>query len=476
MLALPAVALTLLAQLPQNGSGGECSAEGAQPVAKIDALKKLAPLAPFTKGGLAKKAGAELVVDEQVETYRVVLTRSARVALPLAVPPPWTGAVELALDGASGDGEPRCFDVRVVFSGDEVVRAELPQPIDVVAHARKKGAPEVNASFRAARIVLYEQRVLTIDDSGAQRTWWIAGKGGLPNTTLLAREVEVPFPAGDPEPTGSGARAYVRSLAALDEKLADDLRAADTNEARAVAFMATADELRAALRKVSPAERLAIARAIDVEKLPKELRPLAAYWRDALTPATDAGDRKARFIVDDSASEVWLDGARVFDRKAGTPTSVEVPVRKRAARVWVVFPEDGKPRVFDTTAVLRPGQIYNVGEGLFSSLSGGARSECIRVVGALPDKEPLRWRELGTPPGPLMDSNEAFRPSGAQDRREVGLVDMNLFAARVPPLPLVYSYTHSGTYEWNVSPSGPVSLRLIDDVKLCKERGTSASP
>jgi hypothetical protein len=176
---------------------------------------------------------------------------------------------------------------------------------------------------------------------------------------------------------------------------------------------------------------------------------------------------------------VWLDGRRVFERSDGSSASVEVPAKRTAVRVWVVFREGEHERVFDTNAVVLPGQIYNVGEGRFAAVTGGGRRECIRVSGQLlteqGDKQPLRWRELGTPPGPLMGTNESFRPSGAQDRREIGVVDKDLFAARVPPLPLVHSYTHPGTYEWSVSPKGEVSLRLMDDLKLCAE-GDAAAP
>jgi hypothetical protein len=75
-----------------------------------------------------------------------------------------------------------------------------------------------------------------------------------------------------------------------------------------------------------------------------------------------------------------------------------------------------------------------------------------------------------------MSGDEAFRPSTAQDRRELGVVDAKLRAALVPPMPLVYSYTHAGTYEWTVTPDGPAALRLLPDVKLCAGEGGDTAP
>jgi len=198
-------------------------------------------------------------------------------------------------------------------------------------------------------------------------------------------------------------------------------------------------------------------------------------------------------LVGDDVDAVYVEGAAVFERSLGASTSVEVPAAREGVRVWIVSRTPDRkqfetpttmppaaPFVFDVRAVLAPGAIYNVGAMRLVPVEGGARRECVRVRGRIDSASGvgvLRWRELGSPPGPLMSADEAFRPSGGQDLRQIGVVDRAQRAARVPPIPLVSAYTQPGTYESTVTPDGGVTLRLLPDVKLCApEGGDTAAP
>jgi hypothetical protein len=447
-----AFALLLASQAPDACAQGAPSLKKALPQAHA-----LAGVSAVFSGARAQRGTGALVVDERIESVTLALARSTLdVTLPLAMPAGARASVSLLAKVESA-----CVQVKVAWADEELVRLEVPVPMEArvrVERAGKEAVRELQLESLSAFPARIELRTVT----GEVHVLYLGR--ALPDASVLMQE-------------NGGARRFLASLASLDSSLSADLEADRSRAARGIAFLAIADRLHDELSSTLPGERLALGTRFDPASLAPALRPLARFWKDALSARPGKTDARARFLVDDDVSAVWVEGVSVFDRAQGASTSVEVPVARTGQRVWIVSAAN-PPVVFDTTAMLQGGAIYNVGAQRLVPVSGGARRECVRVRGKIASgsgAQVLRWRELGSPPGPLMASDEAFRPSGAQDRREIGVVDRMQRAARVPPMPLVYSYTHAGTYEWTVTPEGSVSLRLLSDVKLCASDGADVA-
>jgi hypothetical protein len=136
--------------------------------------------------------------------------------------------------------------------------------------------------------------------------------------------------------------------------------------------------------------------------------------------------------------------------------------------VWIVSSDAAKPpTVHDTHAVLKKGELYSVAKTVVQHVGAGARRECLRVDGVLPSRQPIYWRDLGTPPGPILGVNDAYRPPFDAAERSVTVVSNARAGALFPPIPLVYSYTHPGSYRWLLSADGTVRLDLVEDDALC---------
>lgn len=123
--------------------------------------------------------------------------------------------------------------------------------------------------------------------------------------------------------------------------------------------------------------------------------------------------------------------------------------------------------VHDTHAVLKKGELYSVAKTVVQHVGAGARRECLRVDGTLPSRQRIYWRDLGQPPGPILGAEDAYRPPFDAAERSVTVVSNARGGALFPPIPLVYSYTHPGSYRWRLSQDGTVRLDLLDDDELC---------
>jgi hypothetical protein len=450
-------ALLLASMLAQQHTLPRCDLGGAPILRAAPELKQLQGARALFGAARAQKGPERTDVDERVTPLTIgVQADGMNATLPLALPRGARGDLVLSFTAHA------CLEAQLVHDANDVSRLEWVWPIQAKLTFKRGAAPAVERNIKLERITLHATHVVLVSTTGEEQSVYLGKK--LPDAALLHER--------------GGARAYLSSLAALDGALTDDINADASPAAQAIVFLAQAERLRHEIASLPPARRLELAQKIRPSGLPATLGPLARYWQQQLSANPQTARGSARLLVGDDVEQVFIDGVSVFERNSGASSSVEIGAPELAVRVWIV-PRGDAVQVFDTNAVVKSGQIYDVGAQRFGGVSGGARWECIRVRGTLPGHSgggPFRWRELGTPPGPLMQHDEAFRPSGAQDRREVGVTAMDMSAARVPALPLVYSYTHPGSYEWTIRPDGSAQLRLLTDEKLCGENTGNATP
>ncbi len=442
-----------------------CAVDG-QPVAVVLPMLKstLGPaLSGWWQGARAVAGDSELVIDERVTTYTVAVPHARTVAVPVALPDPWRGALLVTPQPGA------CLTVRVYRTDDELARISIDGPA-LAWRAARAGGPAIEKTL-SGPLVWTGNRINVSDGNGIPL--WLYGGRALPSERALYAGAST---SGEGAAAEEVALAYTTTLAALDAQLSTDLTGSSSSGARTVAFMAAAGQLRKDAALWLPARRVAWGRALDVSSLPSSLRPLARFWQSEFAADTSTTPASAVLLVDDTSDEIWLDGVQVYARNRGDALRLSVPARAAASRIWVVYADraSNTSRVFDTRAALRAGDIYNVGGNVVAPVAAGARHECVRVTGTLPGNIPLRWRELGSPPGPILDASDAYRPSSAQDRREVAIVDYAGMAASLPPVPLVYNYTHAGVYNWTLSSSGALRLQVNSDAKDNKGCATAA--
>lgn len=476
--------LATLALAPgEAAAAAPCDATGADPKPLMVAAQALVNGSPlperFWKTLQAADVSEALEVDQRVQRFTIIGHKPLLPALrlPLALPAPWSGSVVLA--PRPGDaGTAWCAAAQVVLIDKELRRASLTGlPVDVTVTVAKKGAPARTLTIAHDTLVLGPRTIDALRDEardsngerdGGTRLW--IGDGPPGEDALLV----------------DGVDTYMEFLAALGGGVVEDIRANPSRQAQRVLFAEAAASWRSDLASWLPRKRIdtiATIAKFDEKAMAPETRPLLRFWRRELTPgkiATGTGtgtgtgaDRadSARLIVDDAVLALWLEGVEVFDRAKGTSTSIELKAPKTAVRAWIVTRSGaGAPVVHDTRAVLRGGEIYAVTSTFVQHARGGARRECVRVVGALPFDKDLLWREIAnvpaTRPGPMLRSAETYRPSLASAERAITVVpggDTRPF----PPIPLVYSYTHPGMYQWTLAKHGGVELELITDERLC---------
>ncbi len=420
---------------------------GACPPGKDLSVRKVLPvLAGDARYGAlfsafsVRSSTTELVIDERHVKLTLAARRAARAQLPLALPVPFTGSVQLALDVASGS----CIDVDVVLFDGALRALTIATPASLRGAVRSGGKVHKSIEAGAASVMLTPDFVAL---AGVQGPRLYVGQGTPDPAVLL----------GDP----GGIEAYVASLAALEVALSP------AEQAR-FDFLRTDRRLRSELSSILPRARLTEIARFDEKSLPRTEQTLLRFWRQQLNPAASPTDGRARLLIDDQVDEVWVEGTEVYLRAPGASPSVEVPLGDGAARVWIVSTESGRPTtVHDTRAVLRKGELYSVAKTVVQHVGAGARRECLRVDGLLPSKQKIYWRDLGTPPGPILGVEDAYRPPFDASERAVMVVSNARGGSLFPPIPLVYSYTHPGSYRWRLSEDGTVRLDLIEQDELC---------
>ena len=428
-----------------SAAAGVCDVDGSGHV-----QKKLADVAPaLEKGRFAKlwrglravDPTDQLEVDERHLRFVVVGDKPPGVRLPLALPAPWSGTVDIV---PRSDAR-YCAKASVVLFDKELREATFEGlPVDVTVTLGKKGQAArtvrvphdglvFTSSYLAAQVGDHDQMRLYVGD-------------GPPEEDLLEAD---------------GADLYLKSLSALDPSIVDDIRAHPSQEAQRVLFAEVAASLKSSLPKWSPEKRIAELQRFDEKAMPPEERPLLHFWKQELGRRSERADYSVHLIIDDAVQSLWIDGVEVFNRKRGMPTGFDMKVPKEAVRAWIVTDQ-----VHDTRAVLQGGEIYSVTSTFVQYVRGGARRECVRVVGALPGVKDIRWREISGTQTPMMGDDETYRPSGASAERAVSVVPGG-DARPFPPVPLVYSYTHPGLYKWTLAKDGAVKLELIEDESVC---------
>lgn len=382
---------------------------------------------------------SDIVIDEHHLKLTLVARRAPRVQLPLALPAPSTGAVTLALDVPVGT----CVDVEVVLFDGGLRSATFAAPATVRGVVRSGDRVHKNIEASAAAVTVAPQVVAVGQEPSAR---WYVGQG-TPDPTVLLAESELD--------------RYLAWLAALEVTLSP------AEQAR-IDFLAVERRLRRELSSMLPRDRQEAIAAFDEKALPKAEQSLVRFWRQQLLPAPSPTDGRARLLVDDEVEAVWVEGVEVYARAPGVSPSVEVPLGDGAARVWIVSTEPGRSTtVHDTHAVLRKGELYSVAKTVVQHVNPGARRECLRVEGALPSRQRIYWRDLGSPPGPILGTEDAYRPPFDAAERTVTVVSNARGGALFPPIPLVYSYTHPGSYRWRLAPDGTVRLDLLETDELC---------
>jgi hypothetical protein len=471
-----ALALTL-AFVPSVVHAAPCDVDAAESkaiAAVAPALVKQSPLPEkWWKGLRATNVTETLEIDERVVRFVLVGDKApAGARLSLALPAPWSGAVDVT-PRAGGGAAKFCAQVELVLFDKDLRRATIEGlPVDVsVSFARKGGPiPPGLAAAQKKRAIAHERLVLApdtidavVEGSEPVRLW--IGAGPPDEEALLV----------------DGADTYMKFLAGLGSALVDDVRNNPSRDAQRVLFAEAAASWRADLGAWLPRKRIDAIARFDEKAIPAEARPLLRFWKQELSPSKIATGPNAagvaRLIVDDAVLALWIEGVEVFDRSKGMATSIELKPPKTAVRAWIVSrtPSGAASSevVHDTRAVLRAGEIYAVTATFVQHARGGARRECVRVVGAVPFDKDLLWREISnapsTRPGPMLGPDETYRPSVASAERALTVVpggDTRPF----PPVPLVYSYTHAGLYKWTLAKDGGVKLELVDDASLCPEK------
>ena len=385
---------------------------------------------------------SRLDVDERKVTFTLAGdARVPAVRLPLALPPPWSGTVAIVPRAVEGRW---CAPVHATLFDQDLREADVEgMPLDLEVTVQKRGAPAKTTSIKQDALVFTPNAIVAKSGDADALRLFIGD--GPPDDDVLELD---------------GADLYMKSLAAIDPAIVDDIRAHPSPQAQRVLFAEVAASLRSSLPQWRPDKRLAVAQRFDEKAMPPELKPLLRFWKEELgRKGATAHGATAHIIVDEAVQALYLDGVAVFDRKAGTPTGFDIKVPKQALRAWIVTDE----QVHDTRAVLRPGEIYNVTPTFVQAVKGGGvRKECVRVVGKLPFDQTIRWREIAGIQTPLLGDDETYRPSGSSTERAFSVIPPG--APRpFPPVPLVYSYTHPGLYKWTLGADGSVKLELIDD-------------
>lgn len=387
-------------------------------------------------------SSTELVIDERHVKLTLIATSAPRVRLPLALPAPFTGSVQLALDVAVGS----CLEVDVVLFDGALRAATIAAPSSLRGAVRVSDKLHKGIESGGGSVTLMPDFVALAGEQGPRL---YVGQGTPDPMALL----------GEP----GGIEAYVASLAALDVPLTPA-------EQTRFDFLRAERRLRRELSSMLPRARLDEIARFDERTLPRTEQTLLRFWRQQLLPAASSTDGRARLLIDDEVDAVWVEGTEVYLRAPGISSSVEVPLGDGAARVWIVSTDSGRPTtVHDTRAVLKKGELYSVTKTVVQHAGGGARRECLRVDGLLPSRQRIYWRDLGAPPGPILGADDAYRPPFDTAERSVTVVSNARGGALFPPIPLVYSYTHPGSYRWRLSSDGTVRLDLIEDDALCPQ-------
>lgn len=453
------VSLLVLALMLDAATAASCEVDASAPskaVASVAAaLVKESPLPEkFWRGARASGVREALEVDERVLRFSLVGDKPLPAArLPLALPSPWSGSVDVT---SRSDGGAWCATSEVVLFDKELRRASLAAfPVDVTVTFAKKGVAPRTRTIAHDTLVLAPGLLDAVREDGTSTRLWI---GGVPDEAALLAD---------------GADTYMKFLAALGDDVLEDIRKNPSRDAQRILFAEAAASWRADLGTWLPRARIDTIARFDEKAIPEDARALLKFWKQELSPkkiAVGVGAGTARLIVDDAVLALWIEGVEVFDRSKGMATSIELKAPKAAVRAWIVSQVAGKEVVHDTRAFLRAGEIYAVTSTFVQHARGGARRECVRVVGALPFEKDLLWREISnapsTRPGPMLGVEETYRPSVASAERALTVVpggDTRPF----PPVPLVYSYTHPGLYKWTLGKDGSVKLELVDDAGSC---------
>ncbi|MBI1944904.1 MAG: hypothetical protein HYS27_04365 [Deltaproteobacteria bacterium] len=441
--ATPLLAVLAALVAAPSASAGDC------PAGRDGSLQKVAPvlwndarLSPLFRSFAVRAERSALVIDEHHLTLTLVARRAPRALLPLALPAPYVGSVSLALDVPIGG----CVDVEVVLFDGALRSATFAAPASLRGAIKSGERVHKSIETGAAAVTLAPGSVALGDEPGARL---YLGQGAPDPTALLAEQ--------------GGIDGYLASLAALEVALSPAERARFD-------FLVTDRRLRRELSSMLPRARQTEIARFDEGALPKSEQPLLRFWRQQLNPASSPTDARARLLIDDQVDAVWVEGNEVYVRAPGVSSSVEVPLGDGAARVWIVSTESGRTTtIHDTHAVLKKGELYSVAKTMVQHIGAGARRECLRVDGALPSRQRIYWRDLGTPPGPILGAEDAYRPPFDAAERSVTVVSNARGGALFPPIPLVYSYTHPGSYRWRLAADGTVRLDLIDDDELCPQ-------
>ncbi len=437
-----AAALVLTALAASSARAVPCPAGPDASLQKIaPALWREPRLSELFRAFAVRAHTRDLVIDEQHLTLTLVARRAPRVQLPLALPTPYAGIVTLALDVPVGG----CVEATVVLFDDALRSATFAAPASLRGAVKVGDKVHRSIDVGAAAVTVAPQRVALGEAPGAR---WYIGQG-TPDPTVLVAEAEL--------------ESYLSALAALDVALPS------ADQAR-IDFLAVERRLRRELSSMLPRDRQEVIARFDHDALPRDEQALLRFWRHQLLPAPPTSDARARLLIDDEVDAVWVEGVEVYARAPGASPTVEVPLGDGAARVWIVSTDRGRATtVHDTHAVLRKGELYSVAKTVVQHVGAGARRECLRVDGALPSRQRISWRDLGTPPGPILGTDDAYRPPFDASERTVTVVSNARGGALFPPIPLVYSYTHPGSYRWRLSADGTVRLDLIDDDVLCPQ-------
>ncbi|HEY4221031.1 MAG TPA: hypothetical protein VGO62_06805, partial [Myxococcota bacterium] len=293
---LGALAALVALALPVAGARPTCDVDGAGHIQKrvkdvVPTLEKGRFQKLFT-GLRAVDPNSVLDVDERHITFTLVGDKPLpALHLPLALPAPWSGFVDVTARPVEGRF---CAHTEAVVFDTELRQVSvdgLPLDLAVTVVKKEKGAVARTFSVKQDGLVFTQDTVVArAGDAGEMRLY--VGDG----------------PPGDDSLEVDGADLYLKSLSALDPGIVDDIRAHPSPQAERVLFAELAAQLRSSLPQWSPKKRLDAIARFEVKDMPSEIRPLLHFWKTELGVRTAApkGALSAHIIIDDAVQALWL--------------------------------------------------------------------------------------------------------------------------------------------------------------------------
>ncbi len=390
-------------------------------------------------------------------------SQAPKVAVPIAVPEPLKGTVEVTPPPPHAEGW--CTRATLRMRDGQLSSLDVDNgPFDVRASVTRQGRALWSKQLKAQAVSFTPT---TLDASGEK-----------------GESVRLPVGATPAEPSEA-------ELAALEE-LFQRLKVDPVQELERAPKAAPAVYVELALERLSdealsaPEQRFKLLKllgTLDASGYPAPLARELAYWRSTMASIGAPAGRATLEISSEEKdiAQLWVFGRKLFDAKqagAKRQLTVELPA-SGAVRVWVVQQVKAKEGALTSTAdfwaVLRDGQTYLVEpEGLALKSTAGDDQVLMRDCAVLVADDKLGaalagWREanqrksipLGQPAAPRATGSTRAWVAVSKERRRAS-------AAPFPPESLVYAYTHPGTYRFALEPDGSLRLSLDPGALPCR--------